>query len=304
MKRILILPFLSSGLCFESHAFSNPSPSSIGGAAGSVEPKENAAARRIIESTCTTCSSENNYRVEGLSKLEAKSVQRFTTGYDKLCKTCPTLLRPRVDTLTEMIVGLSEDERAELMTNVARRLDEVGNERTTKRGIQTSRDTYDFQASSNTCMQVGLTAEPQEPRSSRDTYDFLASSSTCMQVDLTAEPQEPRSSNQKLIRKMEKARAKFEYNRRKAARARRLLACCKALLARDTLANEPTIYKVPNPLDNDIYHDIDKLKKLSRQELKLERLKLHSQKLKFESKVSKARLKLYGASRALVMTAT
>ena len=270
MKRILILPFLSSGLCFESHAFSNPSPSSIGGAAGSVEPKENAAARRIIESTC----SEN--RVEGLSKLEAKSVQRFTTGYDKLCKTCPTLLRPRVDTLTEMIVGLSEDERAELMTNVARRLDEVGNERTTKRGIQTSRDTYDFQASS----------------------------STCMQVDLTAEPQEPRSSNQKLIRKMEKARAKFEYNRRKAARARRLLACCKALLARDTLANEPTIYKVPNPLDNDIYHDIDELKKLSRQELKLERLKLHSQKLKFESKVSKARLKLYGASRALVMTAT
>ena len=103
---------------------------------------------------------------------------------------------------------------------------------------------------------------------------------------------------------MEKARGKFEYNRRKAARARRLLACCNALLARDRLANEPTIYTLPNPLDSDIYHDIDELKKLSRQELKLERLKLDAQKARFESKVKKSRLKLYGASRTLVMTAT
>ena len=277
MKRILILPLISSGLCFDSHAFSTPSPPSIGGGAGSVEPKDDAAARRIIES------SENNARIgEGLSKLEKKSVQRFTTGYDKLCKTCPTLLRPRVDTLTEMIIGLTDAERMELMSNVARRLDdEVGatsrNERTTdtKRGIQSSMDTYNFQTSA--CMQVQLPTEPKEPKT---------------------------SSSQKLIRKMEKARGKFEYNRRKAARARRLLACCNALLARDRLANEPTIYTLPNPLDSDIYHDIDELKKLSRQELKLERLKLDAQKARFESKVKKSRLKLYGASRALVMTAT
>lgn len=282
MKRILILPLILSGLCFDSHAFSTSFPPSIGGGTGSVEPKDDAAARRIVESTC----SENNARIgigagEGLSKLEKKSVQRFTTGYGKLCKTCPTLLQPRVDTLTEMIIGLTGAERMELMSNVARRLDdEVGassNERTTdtKRGIQSSMDTYNFQTSA--CMQVPT--EPKEPKTSR-------------------------SSSQKLIRKMEKARGKFEYNRRKAARARRLLACCNALLARDRLTNEPTIYTLPNPLDNDIYHDIDELKKLSRQELKLERLKLDAQKARFESKVKKGRLKLYGASRALIMTAT
>ena len=274
MKRILILPLISSGLCYDSHAFSSPSPPSIGGGTGSVEPKDDAAARRIVES-----SSENG---EELSKLEKKSVQRFTTGYDKLCKTCPALLLPRVDTLTEMIIGLTDAERVELMSNVARRLDdEVGatsrNERTTdtKRGIQSSMDTYNFQTSA--CMQVQLPTEPKKPKN---------------------------SSSQKLIRKMEKARGKFEYNRRKVARARRLLACCNALLARDRLANEPTIYTLPNPLDSDIYHDIDELKKLSRQELKLERLKLDAQKARFESKVKKGRLKLYGASRALIMTAT
>ena len=49
---------------------------------------------------------------------------------------------------------------------------------------------------------------------------------------------------------------------------------------------------------------VDELKTMSRQDLKLERLKLHSQKAKFESKVAKGRLKLYSASRALVMTTT
>jgi hypothetical protein len=244
----------------------------------SVEPKDGAAARRIIES------SENNARIgEGLSKLEKKSVQRFTTGYDKLCKTCPTLLQPRVDTLTEMIIGLTDAERNELMSNVARRLDdEVGatssNERTTeiKRGIQSSMDTYNFQTSTSACIQAQLPAEPQERR----------------------------TSSQKLMRKIEKERKKMEKARGKLLATRRLLACCNALLARDRLANEPTIYTLPNPLDNDIYHDIDELKKLSRQELKLERLKLDAQKARFESKVKKGRLKLYGASRALVMTAT
>ena len=37
--------------------------------------------------------------------LEKSAVQRFTVGYDKLCKNCPTRLQPRVDTLTEMILG-------------------------------------------------------------------------------------------------------------------------------------------------------------------------------------------------------
>ena len=237
--------------------------------------------RRNTSSTCSESKSQSG----GLSAVEAKRVQRFTTGYDKLCKTCPTLLQPRVDTLTEMIVGLTEDERKELMANVARRLEEIGNEATgTMNRIQTSEDVYNFQTAGidvSTCSGGEVKKED---------------------VVLAVNPNQ--SSSEKLIRKLEKTKAKFEYNRRKAAKARRLLACCNALLARDLLANEPTIYNLPNPQDNDIYHDIDELKTMSRQDLKLERLKLHSQKAKFESKVAKARLKLYGASRALVMTTT
>ena len=176
-----------------------------------------------------------------------------------------------------MIVGLKEDERKELMANVARRLEEIQH---TSR-IQTSQDIYNFQTSRVTT--------------------YTDSEVNKKDVVVTAQPN---ISNGKLIQKLEKTKAKLEYNRRKAAKARRLLACCNALLARDLLAHEPTIYNVPNPLDNDIYHDIDELKTMSRQDLKLERLKLHSQKAKFESKVAKGRLKLYSASRALVMTTT
>ena len=277
MKRSQILPLISIGTFFnDSHAFSKPSLSLRG--IKSLKAKEDMLTRRR-----TSSRSENNSHDGGLSTVEAKRVQRFTTGYDKLCKTCPTLLQPRVDTLTEMIVGLTKDERKELMANVARRLEEIGNEATAAQaGIQTSQDTYNFQtARATTCTDSEVNAK-----------------------DVVVAVQPNDASNEKLIRKLDKAKAKFEYNRRKAAKARRLLACCNALLARDLLANEPTIYNLPNPLDNDIYHHIDELKTMSRQDLKLERLKLHSQKAKFESKVAKGRLKLYDASRALVMTTT
>jgi len=180
-----------------------------------------------------------------------------------------------------MILGLTENERRDLMSNVARRLEEVGNDPTGTKspysGIKTSQDVYNFQTAG-----VGKFTGRE-----------------VKEKNVTVQ-----RSNEKLVRKMEKAKEKFDYNKRQLARARRLLACCNALLARDSLENEPTIYTLPNPLDNNFYHDIDELKMLSRQDLKFERLKLDSQKAKFESKVAKGRLKLYGASRALVMTDT
>lgn len=278
MKKSLLLSLLSIGTFFDdSHAFSKPSLS-LRGIGVSSKAKEDMLTRRRNSS-----SSENNSHDRGLSTVEAKRVQRFTVGYDKLCKTCPALLQPRVDTLTEMILGLTEDERKELMANVARRLENSGNEATAAPArIQTSHDIYNFQTD-------GMTP---------------CADSEVNKKDVLVVAVQPNNCNQKLMRKLEKTKEKFEYNRRKAAKARRLLACCNALLARDLLANEPTIYTVPNPLDNDIYHDIDELKAMSRQDLKLERLKLHSQKAKFESKVAKGRLKLYDASRALVMTTT
>jgi len=54
----------------------------------------------------------------------------MTKQFDKLCKTCPTRLQPRVDTITEMIVNLDEAERQQIFANVEMRLScvEVGKE--------------------------------------------------------------------------------------------------------------------------------------------------------------------------------
>lgn len=228
-----------------------------------------------------------------MSKVETTSVKRFTESYDKLCKSCPTRLQPRVDTLTEMILGLPSIEREELMENVARRLNEtqeveatgcrrVLTQRQEPRRIRSARDVYEF--------QTGMVEEPDE------------NSQQTMNGGMSANKKYA-DANNKLLKKMDKTRAKYESNKKKAARARRLLAVTNALLARDdarrTNYNEPTIYKVSNPLDNGWYHDIDALKRLSRAELKMERLKFNVQRSKFDSKVAKARLKLYGASMEL-----
>jgi hypothetical protein len=53
-----------------------------------------------------------------LDKIETKAVEKFTTQYEKLCKTCPTRLQPRVETLIQMIVGLPPIEREELFSRI------------------------------------------------------------------------------------------------------------------------------------------------------------------------------------------
>eukprot|EP00281_Chroomonas_sp_CCMP1168_P031976 CAMPEP_0206244336 /NCGR_PEP_ID=MMETSP0047_2-20121206/18103_1 /ASSEMBLY_ACC=CAM_ASM_000192 /TAXON_ID=195065 /ORGANISM="Chroomonas mesostigmatica_cf, Strain CCMP1168" /LENGTH=282 /DNA_ID=CAMNT_0053669549 /DNA_START=89 /DNA_END=937 /DNA_ORIENTATION=+ len=57
-----------------------------------------------------------------LTPVETKAVQRFTKDFDKLCKTCPSRIQPRADTLTEMILGLPDDEQKLLLAKVALRL--------------------------------------------------------------------------------------------------------------------------------------------------------------------------------------
>ena len=46
-----------------------------------------------------------------LDKVEGKSVERFTKQFDKLCKTCPTRLQARPDTVVAMFQGLRDDEK-------------------------------------------------------------------------------------------------------------------------------------------------------------------------------------------------
>ena len=47
------------------------------------------------------------------------------------------------------------------------------------------------------------------------------------------------------------------------------------------------------------YHNFDKLKELSRNELRMEHLKFMAQKAKHEQKIAKQRMKLYGVNVAL-----
>jgi hypothetical protein len=54
-----------------------------------------------------------------LDRIESKAVEKFTTQYEKLCKTCPTRLQPRVDTIIQMISGLPAIEREELFSKIA-----------------------------------------------------------------------------------------------------------------------------------------------------------------------------------------
>lgn len=242
--------------------------------------------------TAQFSSLQQNAAVEsdsGMSKVEAAGVKRFAVGYDKLCKSCPTRLQPRVDTLTEMIVGLPDTEREDLMKNVARRLIEIqqDNERSESRKVvRTARDVYEFQTDG---MTTAESEKPQKEKGANGRAEGKSQKSTKVEAN----------PNAKLLKKMDKNKNNYESNKNKSARARRLLAVTNALLQRNDHENEPTIYTVANPVDNSWYHEIDELKKLSRDELKMERLKLKVQKAKYEGKVAKARMKLYGASMKL-----
>lgn len=224
-------------------------------------------------------------------------MKRFTISYDKLCKSCPTRLEPRVDTLTEMILGLPDGERAQLMSAVAGRLEEresglVNGDGDAPRGLRSSRDVYDYQT-------AGAADESErrkeEMQANNASYD-AAAAKTDIDGGATDDEEEIDVVDAKLLKKMQKARAKFDTHKRNLAKARRLLAVTNALLSRDEHKSEPTIYTVQNPADNAWYHDVDELRKLKRGELKMERLKLVAQRAKYESKVAKGRLKLYRAS--------
>eukprot|EP00584_Thalassiosira_punctigera_P008028 CAMPEP_0172542872 /NCGR_PEP_ID=MMETSP1067-20121228/13392_1 /TAXON_ID=265564 ORGANISM="Thalassiosira punctigera, Strain Tpunct2005C2" /NCGR_SAMPLE_ID=MMETSP1067 /ASSEMBLY_ACC=CAM_ASM_000444 /LENGTH=274 /DNA_ID=CAMNT_0013329175 /DNA_START=67 /DNA_END=891 /DNA_ORIENTATION=+ len=228
---------------------------------------------------------------KGLSKVEGSAVKRFATAYDKLCKSCPTTLRPRVDTLTEMILGLPDEERRELADAVARRLEgeeESGptNGDAGHRRVRSSRDVYEYQITGAASAEVERKAAGK--RRTAGAVGTASADETTEETDVV---------DAKKLRRMRKARAKFDSNKRGLARARRLLAVTNALLSKEgRRGSEPTIYTVANPVDNAWYHDVDDLKAMSRGELKMERLKLMAQRAKCESKVAKGRLKLYKAS--------
>jgi len=235
-----------------------------------------------------------------MSKVEAAAVQRFQR-YDKLCKTCPTLLQPRIATLEEMIMGLSVPDRDELLGNVARRIQEQ---------LQKEKEQRAPHASN---------LDPQRRiRSAKDVYKFQTGVDANTRMDeLEAHPAPPRpkesstneSSNQdKLVGKMAKIRAKFETGKLELSRVQSLLEHTDMMLSSGSRSgnndnSEATATTASsNTVDSEIYHATEELQAMSRTELKMQRLKYVAQKMKLEQKLAKYRVKLYGASLQLATT--
>lgn len=207
-----------------------------------------------------------------LNKVEAGAVKRFK-NYDKLCKTCPTLLQPRIETLEEMIMGLSIAEREGLLENVARR---ISDQEQGASSIQTAEDVFEFQTGSRV-------VEHEMPDDTSSTKEERTS---------VKQKKERLSSKDKILGKMDKTRSKFAKNQVEIARFQRLVDAANEILAAGkTLSNKDT-----TTTDSTIYHCIDELQNMSRTELKMQRLKYIAQKTKYEQKLAKNRVKLYGAS--------
>jgi len=214
----------------------------------------------------------NNARIE---TARAKRFQEF----HKLCKTCPTLLQPKVDTLTEIVLGLSEPEREELWSNVARRIQEQDN----VSGIKTPEEVYKFQTG-----QDAVTTPKEEKVDSLATKELSTEA-----LKEVSKPDDELES--KLLRKMVKTRSKIQEHKAKRARIQRLIHQATVLLSK----NQPAKLDVCDETDSAIYHGIDELQQMSRTELKYQRLKYVAQKTKIEQKIAKYRLKLYGVSMEL-----
>jgi hypothetical protein len=218
-------------------------------------------------------------------RLEAAAIKRFRE-FDKLCKTCPTTLKPRVETLTEMILGLSDAERKELWNAVARRLEEqedVGS------GVQTPEDVFKFQ----TGVDAATTPKPEKSEPSRKDITRKVGE-TPLPTEKDTEEKES-----KLLQKMNKTRSKLQDSKCKRARIQRLLDQTDSLLSKNTTLS----LNGCDETDSAVYHSLDELKQMNPTELKYQRLKYMAQKSKLDQKIAKYRLKLYGASLELANAA-
>lgn len=229
-------------------------------------------------------------------KLEKAAIARFN-NYDKLCKTCPTLLKPKVDTLTEMVVGLSPEERGQLFQAVALRLEQQqhdGNDGISSFAkVKAAEDVFRF--------QIG--ADVAYPADELTLPEILASSETIQNDD-----------DEKVRGKMDKLRSKFESNKYKLSQVQALLAQTNRLLSKraetrgtttddddddhdDTNDDDCIIGQITDPV---VLHKTLELQEMTRSELEMQRLKCTAQKMKFEQKIAKAKLKLYQASLRMV----
>jgi len=259
-----------------------------------------------------TVSSSRTVDNNNMSKIETVAVQRFTQGYNKLCKSCPTRITPRVDTLTEMILGLTDEERDELMRAVAERQrlqkEEEGQNSPEDAmmmadkviQVTSSRDVYEFQVAAG---GAGVAVKPDyadEKHKENANGERKRSAGRLRPSDPANEKMQKKDKETeeptliaKLLKKRDKAKKKYRDSKQKAIRVERLVAASIAMLTSD----DPSRAVLKESIG--WYHDFDELKELSRNELRMEYLKFMAQKAKHEQKIAKQRMKLYGVNVAL-----
>jgi hypothetical protein len=174
-------------------------------------------------SSCHLHRAASNIEEASMDETTTSAVSRFTVKYDKLCKNCPTRLQPRVDTLTEMIMGLSVEERHELLAAVAQR------EATNETGLRTAKEVYDFQLSAAT----GNVEVDEIVIANKQTKQEDKKQNMKQDVNMEEDEEAIHDGEQQLSKvrdKMEKARGKFMDNEMKLAHAERLLHVTTLLL--------------------------------------------------------------------------
>jgi hypothetical protein len=216
-------------------------------------------------------------------KTTAAAVRRFTVGYDKLCKNCPIRLQPRVDTLTEMIMGLSPEDRRKLLAAVAQR--ETSSEAA---GLGTPQEVYNFQlsAAAEDNDEVVVVAVEQARQEKTKIQSMKRSGNSI--------PDGERQLN-KIRSKMEKAQGKFMDNEAKLAHAEWLLHVSTLLLEHGNNA-EIGIPEHQRDDEHELDKEIASLRNKSHQELKLERLMYAKRKVKCERNRAKYGVKRFAAS--------
>mmetsp|Transcript_34864 Transcript_34864/g.82134 ORF Transcript_34864/g.82134 Transcript_34864/m.82134 type:complete len:265 (-) Transcript_34864:150-944(-) len=200
-----------------------------------------------------------------LTKIEEKSVQRMTKQFDKLCKTCPTRLQPRVDTITEMIVNLEEKERLEIFANVEMRLSNMDME---AKG--------DGEAMVGTVMMTnGMMKDEEMSEMSEDEKEEK-------KMKMKEEKMKMKDEKEMKMGEMEKKRMKLEG---KIAKNTMKLEEAKQKLALVTSLDK-------EPGDEMMAKEVMELREKSAEELEIYALKAQEKVFKYERKLAECRLKL------------
>lgn len=219
-------------------------------------------------------------------RLEDAAVRRFTVGYDKLCKNCPTRLEPRVDTLTEMIMGLTVDDRDEVLAAVVQRIEESKKGLAMGTGLRTSTEVYTYQcagADDKSKLRDATNRSEQEGSKKRkrkqDTHD-------------SQNDDDAYNQNMRLVRimrkKKSKACARYTKSEVELATAGRLYEVATMFLAGETDGRLDNSVKVTK--------EIAKMRNMSRSDLKTRRFEHLALVTKFEKRKAKYSAKRYEAN--------